>query len=684
MLIQGGMSFNNGMLILSGGNAPPPSPNLMMEFNAQASWGNQISLYLYPSYLSGYVGVDVTVDWGDGNTQYVSTGSSLNYTYSSSGTYNIEISGNALGYFGAEADGVIGISSWGNLQIEDLSYSMFGCPDLVYMPNYLPNSTVTTERMFDSCYSFNDSNISSWDTSNITDMGGMFRFANSFNQNIGNWDVSNVTNMTSMFYGATAFNQDISNWSVGSVDYMDNMFNSATAFNQDLTNWCTVNVPLLPVNFATSSALDSNNYPVWGTCPSNPAPITAPLQFEIDSSLGSIGFAFSGNVNVLIEWGDGNTQQLIGNNPSSLIYSYGTSALFTANVIGQANGFTISNPAPVTKVLDWGDLIGFDTLASAFQSTTLSNVPNYLHPNVTDLSATFLLGTTTDSNIGLWNTSNVSNMSSTFALSSFNQDIGNWNTSNVTDMSGMFGSASNFNQYIGNWNTQNVANLEGTFYNAFVFDQDIGNWDTSNVTNMAQTFLFANTFNQNIGGWNTSKVTTMSRMFESANAFNQNISSWNTGNVANMANLFFQANAFNQPIGSWNTSNVTDMSVMFRYNPTFNQPIGSWNTSNVTNMGAMFMGATAFNQNISSWNIGNVTATDYMFYYATAFNQDIGNWSTGNITYMDEMFNGATTFNQDLSNWCVTNILSEPSQFDTNTPAWVKTGRQPIWGTCPP
>ena len=55
-------------------------------------------------------------------------------------------------------------------------------------------------------------NISSWDTSNVTDMSGMFDNANSnFNQDIGSWDVSNVENMTFMFYDGV-FNKDIGSW----------------------------------------------------------------------------------------------------------------------------------------------------------------------------------------------------------------------------------------------------------------------------------------------------------------------------------------------------------------------------------------------------------------------------------------------------------------------------------------
>jgi hypothetical protein len=48
---------------------------------------------------------------------------------------------------------------------------------------------------------------------------------------------------------------------------MDVMFWQATSFNQDLSGWCVSLIPTLPTNFATGSALDPANYPVWGTCP---------------------------------------------------------------------------------------------------------------------------------------------------------------------------------------------------------------------------------------------------------------------------------------------------------------------------------------------------------------------------------------------------------------------------------
>ena len=51
--------------------------------------------------------------------------------------------------------------------------------------------------------------ISSWDTSGVTNMGGLFEDAEEFNDDIGNGGVSNVTYMNGMFSCAVSFNQDI-------------------------------------------------------------------------------------------------------------------------------------------------------------------------------------------------------------------------------------------------------------------------------------------------------------------------------------------------------------------------------------------------------------------------------------------------------------------------------------------
>ena len=90
-------------------------------------------------------------------------------------------------------------------------------------------------RLFDSKETSQD--ISTWDVSNVQNMGSMFSYNNGFNSDISNWDVSNVLSMYYMFSSASSFNQDISSWDVSSVTNMTGMFNGASSFNQDLSSW---------------------------------------------------------------------------------------------------------------------------------------------------------------------------------------------------------------------------------------------------------------------------------------------------------------------------------------------------------------------------------------------------------------------------------------------------------------
>lgn len=76
-------------------------------------------------------------------------------------------------------------------------------------------------------------------TTLMTNMSGLFQNATTFNSNIESWDTSNVTDMSLMFYGATLFNQDISGWVIDNV------------------------TPKPPTDFSTGSALTAENSPIW-------------------------------------------------------------------------------------------------------------------------------------------------------------------------------------------------------------------------------------------------------------------------------------------------------------------------------------------------------------------------------------------------------------------------------------
>ena len=100
--------------------------------------------------------------------------------------------------------------------------------------------------------------IAGWDTSQVTDMGGLFDNKSAFNGDISQWDVSKVTNMQSMFYNTTAFNGDISNWDVSKVTNMQYMFSHAYAFNGDISQWDVSKVTNMRYMFYTATAFNGD------------------------------------------------------------------------------------------------------------------------------------------------------------------------------------------------------------------------------------------------------------------------------------------------------------------------------------------------------------------------------------------------------------------------------------------
>jgi len=90
------------------------------------------------------------------------------------------------------------------------------------------------------CDSIDPGDIGNWDVSSVTDMSAMFSHSR-FNKPIGNWDVSHVTHMGAMFYAAS-YNHPLASWDVSSVTEMSAMFavrqySLGLGFDQDISNW---------------------------------------------------------------------------------------------------------------------------------------------------------------------------------------------------------------------------------------------------------------------------------------------------------------------------------------------------------------------------------------------------------------------------------------------------------------
>ena len=291
-----------------------------LNTSTSSSESNQISL---PLVSDG--NYDFTVNWGDGSTSEITSydDSDKIHTYSSSGIYDVNISGEIEGWsFNNSGDKLklIGISNWGPLKlgycnshfcgcsnliitaedildlsgVKSLSYTFANCSSIVTIPNLeywdltkinyyeglygmfygasnfnqdISNwdlSTITNIMfLFYSASDFNQP-LNDWNTSNVTNMYRAFSGATSFNQPLNNWDTSNVTNMQGLFLNASDFNQPLNDWNVSKVSSFNTTFKSATSFNQPLNNWDTSNVSSFEQMFyeATSFNQDISSWDV--------------------------------------------------------------------------------------------------------------------------------------------------------------------------------------------------------------------------------------------------------------------------------------------------------------------------------------------------------------------------------------------------------------------------------------
>ncbi|MGB0525086.1 MAG: BspA family leucine-rich repeat surface protein, partial [Flammeovirgaceae bacterium] len=194
-----------------------------------------LTLPTHPSYTYDY-----NIDWGDGTIEEGLTGDAT-HTYSSAGTYTVEISGTFPAiYFNNSGDAakIQTIEQWGDMEWSSMQNAFYGCTNLTYNATDAPDldNVTNLNSAFQGATSFNG-DISNWDVSNVTSMMSTFQSASIFDQAIGSWNVSKVQDMDGMFMNADKFNQDLSSWNTSSLRFMGRLFRSANAFKGDISTW---------------------------------------------------------------------------------------------------------------------------------------------------------------------------------------------------------------------------------------------------------------------------------------------------------------------------------------------------------------------------------------------------------------------------------------------------------------
>ena len=313
------------------------------------------------------------IDWGDGSVESGSYGGSqiFTHTYSSSATYLVKIT--ATGPFRISGFQSTPVTSITNIYAKNMiGFPIFRSGGLISVPNVLPEFITSLEQAFLSSDAFNDPAVTSWDTSNVTNMGSMFSSATVFNQDISSWDTSSVTDMSGMFANATVFNQDISSWDTSSVTSMGSMF-TATVFNQDISSWDTSSVTNMG-NMFIGATVFNQDISSWDTSSVTNMFTTFRYAASFNQDLGSwnisnvttmvgmfddCGLSTENYSRILIGWANahfaGNAQDGLGLGADSITYN--NTAYTTGNQFNDAVSARsyLVNTAGWT-ITDWGQV----------------------------------------------------------------------------------------------------------------------------------------------------------------------------------------------------------------------------------------------------------------------------------------------------------------------------------------
>lgn len=478
----------------------------------------------------------------------------------------------------------------------------------------ITSALIRMEYAFQRCTNFN-SNISSWDVSNVTRMTNVFSGTKLFNQPLNSWDTGNVIDMQNTFNNALAFNQPIDNWDTSKVTNMVRMFYFATSFNRPLNSWNSANVTNMNSTFENAHAFDQS-LSNW-----NVEKVTDFRRFMANILLSTANYN-----STLIGWA---TQTLKPNEQIDFgLSSFSNAALASRNSIISNYGWTITDSGEVNEfaTLPTGAFVYSAKTTGTYTIPTKSG-ETYNYDVSTSDGQTFT-GATGNTTItfpsaGTYDIAITGN----FARPYFRNDqaldsVKQWSNTPLTSLEESFDGCYGFRNLATNapdlsictsmlntFNNQAGRNYKNVGRSRYV--NSLNNWNTSNITNMSKTFRSTRMNYANLGSWNTSNVTNMDRMFDNAIEFDNggidNLNNWDVSKVATFEYMFYNCDALKQYIGGWQFGVPTRFDNMFTNNSSLDSSFGlaNWNTANVTNIDRIFNGASYVD--ITSWNINNVT-----------------------------------------------------------------------------
>ena len=230
------------------------------------TWNKSNNSYTYNS--KGPIGMEFTIIGGATSGRILTTSPS-NIPFN-----NYQV--NKVTFNNSESNGSntyiykIDLSSWDTSYITNMKSMFNGCDHLVFIDSSEFNTSNVTDmsNMFNNCSSLTSLDVSKWDVSSVTDMSWMFMCFNQYSLtklDVSKWDVSSVTDMNYMFYGLKSLVKlDVSNWNVSNVTNMNSLFGECSSLTSlDVSNWNVSNVTGMYWMLGGCSSLTSLDLSNW-------------------------------------------------------------------------------------------------------------------------------------------------------------------------------------------------------------------------------------------------------------------------------------------------------------------------------------------------------------------------------------------------------------------------------------
>ena len=549
---------------------------------------------------------------------------------------------------------IAGLDKLDTTRTNNMSGMFRGCAALAELDvsNFTTDIVTDMSHMYDGCSKITSiAGLSSFDTSSVTDMSGMFaKSAITSLDGLSNWDTSSVINMSYMFAGIShPFEtvNDISGWDTSKVTDMSGMFAKSAIKSLDgLSNWDTSSVINMSYMFA------------------------------------DIGYPFE-TVNDISGWDTSKVTDMSGmfSGCSNLRTASNLSAWDTHSVVNMSNMFDGCASLKNGDFLSNWNTSSVTSMARVFDdcsSLTALNLSGWDTRSVTSMGGMFYnCSSLTSLDLSSFDTSAVTNMSSMFnacyKLAAI-AGLSDFDTSSVTTMGGMFNNCQSLDSLdLSAFDPRSVSNMSGLFYRGQSLGSlDLSNFDTSSVTDMSHVFNSCSELTTlNLSGWDTKAAMDMTGLFADCAKLKtiEGLSLWNTSAVTSMGRVFDGCSSLTSlDLKNWKTDTVTEMDGMFRhcYKLEIVEGLPLWNTSAVTDMTALFQGCSSLTSlDLSNWDTSSVTCMFALFDCCDALAAlNLNGWDTSSVTDMGVMFESCSSLTGlDLSAFDTSSVSNMSGMF---------------------